>query len=351
MKKRLAGLVLALCLCIGCAAAQGEMVTILGKKVPSDSTELTFSRITWEQAGQMKEGLALLPKVETVTLDHPRISVRQLQKLRDSIPQVHFVFKLRWNQVEMNSDGAALDLGSRRSIKLEDLRDLIGLMPGLKDIRMYGMRPAYDKMGKLIAAYPNVAFHWAVPVSGIYTRDDITAFSTKHSSGSYRDDSEHFQRLKYIPGLQAIDLGHNKITELSFLRYFPHVQVLILADNKITDVTEIGKLAELQYLELFLNDISDVTPLSQLANLQDLNLAHNKISDLTPLYQMKQLKRLWISVNDVTDEQIDKLRLALPDTQIVSDQYWSTSGGWRKHPHYKEIIAIFKTQVFTPLSR
>lgn len=348
--KRLLAAILALWLALCGVALAEETATVLDVTAPLSSTELTLLKPKLSGIKRLTEALSQFPQLQTVTLDHPQMTAKLMRQLREAMPQVHFVFLYRWFNMEINTDDTAVDFGNKRSIAYSDVCELLSLMPSLKQLDMYGVEISLKQMEKLMQAYPDVTFHWTVPVSGSRLRTDASAFSTKHSAESKRDDSAHYDCLKYVPALQALDLGHNAITELSFLRYFPTMRVLILADNKISDVTEIGKLTELEYAELFLNRIEDVRPLANLTNLKDLNLAHNNISDPTPLYALTQLKRLWISCNNLTDEQVAALRLALPNTEIVADTYWSTGAGWREHSHYYELISIFNHHAYVPLS-
>lgn len=350
--KRLIGLVLCLTLLLGATVtvAAAEAITVLGQQVTAETTTLTFEKVTPKEASELSKELLEKTSVRKIVLYHPHMSVEQLLALRQSVPQITFTFQIRWNAMEIDTDAKTMDLGTQHNLALSDLKQVWNLMPYLQEVRLYGMRLSIRRMEKLMAEYPTVKFKWMVPVDKVYYRDDSTALSTKHSSGSNRLDSEYFQILRYLPGLRAIDLGHNKIENLDFLDYFPNLSLLVLADNRLTDISELANYPELTYLELFMNNISDLSPLAGLTNLQDLNLAHNQISDLTPLEGLKQLKRLWISCNNVTEEQINQLRKALPNTQIVSDEFWSTGGGWREHKHYHEMVKMFSLHIYTPLS-
>ena len=62
-----------------------------------------------------------------------------------------------------------------------------------------------------------------------------------------------------------------------------------------------------------------MTPLKKLKNLKELNLQNNYISDPSPLYGLKQLEVLVIGDNCMTEEQVSRLRQALPNTMIYAD--------------------------------
>ena len=62
--------------------------------------------------------------------------------------------------------------------------------------------------------------------------------------------------------------------------------------------------------------MSDLSPLAKLNNLDFLYLHGTEISDLSPLAELKNLKRLLLSRTEVSKEQIDELRLTLPNCDI-----------------------------------
>ena len=64
-------------------------------------------------------------------------------------------------------------------------------------------------------------------------RTDVTAFSTQHTYQSKFHTSKTFSVLKYCHNLVALDIGHNEVSDLSFLEDLPQLKVLILAANNI----------------------------------------------------------------------------------------------------------------------
>lgn len=227
-------------------------------------------------------------------------------------------------------------------------------LPRLKKVDMFNTDISRKNIDALASRYPHIEFGWTMGVGGRKMRTDATAFSTRHGNDSVRYENESFQLLRYCRDLQALDIGHNLVDDLSFLYELPKLKVLILADNRISDVTPIASLKELQYLELFGNNIQDVTPLTALEHLLDLNLCSNYIRDLSPLESMTGLQRLWISHSTnrnlsvpLDEEAVRRLREALPDTLIDSTAWAPTEGGWRQHPRYDTIRRIFATCIGT----
>ena len=195
-------------------------------------------------------------------------------------------------------------------------------------------------------------------INGLKIRPGMTAFSTLKGRQDPRYTAEDVEGplAEYCPDLLALDLGHNDVSDLTFLKHWPKLRRLIVVDSKtpITDISPLAELDDLEYVELFLQNITDISPLAGKTNLIDLNLAHNNISDLTPLYSCTGLKRLWIAYNHVSDEQIKAFKEAVPDCHVESKEWSSTGMGWRQVeknryvPHYDILMQSFRSGEYIP---
>lgn len=67
------------------------------------------------------------------------------------------------------------------------------------------------------------------------------------------------------------------------------LEALDLAHNRFTDVSRLGPLERLRRLTLHHNGLVDITPLGALGRLQYLHLGHNRIRDLGPLRRARSL--------------------------------------------------------------
>lgn len=253
--------------------------------------------------------------------------------------------------ITVSADATAIDFGEVVVTDVDELTTFLDGMPQLETVDMYASKLSKTDMDMLFTRYPQITFGWTYRIGDHTVRTDITAFSTLHGTSPDPTHSEReFQWLKFCKGLKAIDVGHNWITDVSFVTNFPELKVLILAVSPITDITPLAELKELEYLELFTNRVTDITPLTELTNLRDLNLKNNPVTDLTPLFGMTWLERLWVGgsrMQKVPKEQIEQLYAALPDCEIDWDSE-PTGGTWREHPHYDTIYRMFRTQVYEP---
>ncbi|MBR4576942.1 MAG: hypothetical protein IKO25_07040 [Clostridia bacterium] len=258
--------------------------------------------------------------------------------------------------MEFDPEAASIDLGDQKVENFKDFIRFLGQFPNLKKVDMFATQIKADQVEELRLAFPEVTFGWTLQLmkykNDHIVRTDAEAFSTLHGHHPYHYSKE-FVLLNYCTELLALDLGHNFLSDISFLANMPRLRVLILADNgNMKNIEVLSGLKDLEYLELFTCGITDISPLKDLPNLMDLNLCNNKVKDWRPLKEMKQLRRLWISkmcTPRMTAAEKQELQEALPDTTIVFDGE-PTEKGWRKDPHYDIIYEIFHTGKYIPFA-
>lgn len=249
----------------------------------------------------------------------------------------------------LNTEDTVLDLGKTKVTDFDELRQVINRMPNLTHVNMFNTRMERDIMAALTEEYPHILFGWTMRLGPYRVRTDQTAFSTLRNSGEKpRYTSTTYDNLRYCYQIRGIDLGHNNIVDVEFLSQLTDLQYLILADNSIVDISPLANLKKLEYLELFMNDITDLSPLTEMTGLVDLNICAMRLPDVTPLYEMTWLKRLWVSRRSPawTEQEMQALREALPNTDINFTAGHSTAEGWRKHPRYYPVRDSFQNQSF-----
>lgn len=288
-----------------------------------------------------------------------------------SADPANITFSLEGKDLTVPSDAESIDL---QDLVLPDSDEAYALfagfleqLPALKHVDMFETEIYRDKISMLSERFPDIEFGWTmiVPCKNDRhpercphkIRTDITAYSTLHSDITQKHTSEELSVFKYCKNLIALDIGHNKVDDISFLYDLPHLKVLIVALNPdLEDITPIGSLKELEYLELFRNNVHDLSALANCKNLVDLNITYNRISDLSPLYELKHLRRLWLyNSNNYSDnmpvprEAVDKLRKQLPECHINTTSA-GTNGGWRNHPRYDTIYEMFWGTDYIPFT-
>lgn len=225
---------------------------------------------------------------------------------------------------------------------------------GLTRVDMYATPVGRTRIEELDERYPHIEFGWTMEVGDHLVRTDAACFSTLHYSGDTSHPTREIALLRFCKNLRALDIGHNRVDDLSFLYELPELRVLIVACNRIEDITPIASLRHLEYLEMFSNYVTDLSPLADLPYLAHLNIGYNNISDLSPLYQMPQLKRLWMkkchsraAAPELSGEVIAKLQSALGDC-VIDTRHNPSEGGWRECAEFDTFHEYFRTGRYVP---
>ena len=342
-----------------------ENLTVLGVEVEPSATALDLSslvRMSKKQALELSEALQSLPDVVEVDLRSVEVNRDGQAALLAAHPGIHFRWEVPIGMARVDGDLSELDLDAlqinARRVEMKDIRQLIACLPNLKHLTMYTFVYTKAEMEQLLADFPDIDFKWSVhwrmfPGVVVNWHTDTTAFSTMKSvqmKPRYTAD-QLMEYLKHMPDLLAIDVGHNDVSDLSFLTNWPNLRRLICVESthKVTDISPLAELMDLEYVELFLQNITDISPLANHTKLLDLNLCHNDITDLSPLYSCTNLERLHISYNEhLTEEEVAKLQEALPNCVIETETYQSTGAGWRGHPRYFIMYQSFEDRVYYP---
>ncbi len=273
-------------------------------------------------------------------------------KLKESCPQIDFYWQVEINKSYVDNHITHLNLDELPNrTGYAKLKEALGLFTGLEEVTMYSYRLNLREMESILAAYPEITFHWTIKLDSYLIPTNATAFSTNKGRREPRYTPKQLDALKYCENLVAIDLGHNNISDLSFLTQWPGLKIIICVDSKtpIKDISPLKDMHDLEYVELFMQGITDISALEGKTKLLDLNLCYNDITDLTPLHSCVNLQRLWISNNKhLPQEQIDALQAALPNLVIETKTKKSTEAGWREHPRYFTMRESFESYQYVP---
>ena len=253
-----------------------------------------------------------------------------------------------------------LDLSKTKIASTEEVELLLGQLPFIRKLVLCECGLTNEQMESLLNAHPDVKFIWTIEIGKRKLRTDAIGFSTKNpskytnpnSSDKYNESVKKairlkegdIEALKYCTDLEALDLGHNYLTnsDLAVISKLTKLKVLILADNKITDISALTALKDLEYIELFMNRIPDLAPLTEMPSLVDVNVCNVGASDLTPLFELTGCKRLWYAMNPFNREQAKQVKEALPDCVCNYTTRNETAEGWREDPRYPWMRAYFQ---------
>lgn len=254
-----------------------------------------------------------------------------------------------FGNLSFSKDATYIDLGDQVVDNWNTFYAFLNQLPKLEKVDMFATTVEKKDINNLVEKFPQIKFGWTIHIiRDHYIRTDQTAFSTLHGSCP-----EHYSRdlevLKYCTELRALDIGHNDLTDISFLKDLTKLRVLILACNpRLRDITVLSNLKDLEYLELFSCDIRNITALEGLNRLMDLNIAYNNIYRYS-LSGLTNLKKLWIPQSGSPGyyDNWKQLEKDLPNTTIMNKGH-PTNYGWREGNHYETIYTMFRGTEYIP---
>ena len=318
---------------------------------PSESAWETVTLSAPGDPDAVKTYLTCFPRLREADILAAGLNEAEGDALAEAFPAVAFRRMVTLNGVQLDSFTEELDLSNARIADYDGFCEAVGRFPRLRRLEMSFCSLTNEQLAALRSRYPQAGVAWTVKVHGRLIRTDAVAYSSKQ----YKDNTDRFtskdcQNFVYCNKLIALDLGHNAITDISWLETLEDLQLLILADNKIRDLTPLTHLKKLKYVEIFVNPLTDISPLGELPELLDVNLCFcytGRITDVSPLSRCKKLERIWLTGNKyISQEAIAELQAALPDAHIsYTRSSGSTGDGWRDHPRYDAYIEMFRKNI------
>ena len=320
------------------------LVPIQGESYPQDTDTLEFADAdVYELMAQLK----YLPQLKTVTLTGTVPGNDVMYSLKQIYPDVEFSWDFVLCGVPVNSNDTEIDLSNISMKSVDEVENSLKLFNRLEKVIMYKCGISSEDMDALWKRHPETRFVWGAYFAGHYLRTDSVSFMP-WKLGYTRDgrrgmNNDEAVELKYMVDLVAIDIGHNNINDLSFLYYTPNVEYLMICCSNISDLTPVGSLKKLKYLEIWENKITDISPLAGCTALEDINFTFTVVDDLTPLFGLP-LKNIWFNGRYYSEEQVQSVVDAFPDSTVKYWGAWPTSLGWRRIPNYfaqRDVLEMF----------
>ncbi|MBQ2183206.1 MAG: leucine-rich repeat domain-containing protein, partial [Lachnospiraceae bacterium] len=270
------------------------ILDVFGVQARDDAEEIDLSSIKIDKT--LPESLKRLSNISKVLLYNTGIDIETQTFFVNEFPNIHFCWDVEIAGNSYDSETEDLDLSGKKSLTYQELTRIMPLMMGMKRIDVSDCAASNEELGTLRGMFPDVKIVWRIYMGKWKLKTDAIAFSVLIYRFDYtRMTSKDIQVLKYCTDLQALDIGHQAITDISVIGdYLPNLRVLILADNKISNISPLSKLKHLHYLELFMNPLSDTSPLSECKELVDLNVSWTKVKEVSGLLDLPLLERCWI---------------------------------------------------------
>lgn len=232
---------------------------------------------------------------------------------------------------------------------VDELRLALPCLAGCEYFLLDNCRIGNETLDALSREFPERNIVWRINFGYFNFLTDVKVI---HLTDLVED--ENVYQIGYCRNLEYLDIGHNSITDISFISRLENLKLCILSFNKVYDLEPFRNLEKLEMLELYyclnLNDISAV---ESLPNLRLFNITWTAVSDISVVANMKQLTRFSCYHNfAIPDEQKQAVLDALPDCWVTFedpdfDRKWV---GWRfddvgvKSQWYDDISKIFYYQ-------
>ena len=322
-------------------------VQLMGRVFSSGEKILNFAGETFDPA----ELIAVADQfygVEEIDLTGCGFGLDRLCEIQQAYPDAFIRAEVSLHGLNLTTATEEIDLSGIALKNTEEIEQAVKVMPMLKKVIMSDCGFSDEEMDALNRKYEDILFVWTVHFSVYSLRTDAVGFcaSDVPQMGyiAPKLSNADLEPLKYCTELVSLDLGHMHYKDLSFLENMQKLEYLILVDARYTDISILAQMKNLKYLELFKNNLDDLSPLLECKNLKHLNIGYTRGFDVEVLKQMTWLERLWYPGHILSEEEVQAIRDALPNTQVYMpgwDKDGSTGGGWREADVYFEMRNLF----------
>ncbi len=150
--------------------------------------------------------------------------------------------------------------------------------------------------------------------------DFLTGLPKLKTLTVYFGTIEDYSAPKDMPALETLRIRSSGVQDYSPFACLADtgVTVLDLGEGGGSDLTPLSGLTGLK--ELYLDHSAlpeDISPLCSLTNLETLDLSYTNVVSVTALSGMTSLKLLNLEDDQISEEDIETLRQALPDCEII----------------------------------
>lgn len=284
--------------------------TILGKTFSSNATQIDLTEILALNVGQV-------PGDRTpwqVGLDYPVLGTPE------DVPSSIKVSKYHPLPDKTDETKDLIAEVEAAMAYFPDAEQVVMCGSWLHNIHMSNFRERHREDYKVV---------WSVQCGELATRTDAKLFMpVKYHV--YYFFTEDAYNLKFCEELEAIDIGHMLVDDISFVKYMPNLKYLVLTQTSVTDISPLATCKNLVFFEINWMRGVDFSPLLECTALEDLCIGET-LEDITPILKMSWLKNLWLVGH--SHEDIWAAKASLPNTHIGA-YYKKPEDGWRQLPNY-----------------
>ena len=218
---------------------------------------------------------------------------------------------------EITEQTEKLDFSHKRIKDLSEFYQKLRFFTNIKKIYVGDISVPDEDMDSLNKAFPETKIVWLIEFSIWQVRTDIKVFSTQVGKlQTVKVNQDQIQPLvKYCTDLEALDLGHNIMTDISCLAGLKNIDILIISSNRLSDISVIRNFPKIHFLDIRNQpDIDDLSPIASLPELEQIELQHlKKVENMSAFTHCPKLKILFALDVEFTDCTLDDLKAACPE--------------------------------------
>lgn len=234
MKKRIILVVLAvmiLAAALQIVTESSARVEIYGQMIDINTRSVAFSGDEITSIDELEENLALLPKLEYVSLGRYRVPAERAAELRARFPgtELSFTSCVTLYGKTVDTDAPEIDL---TDVEVPDSGELLAALPYMTDLRRVSFDRRHpltsEERDELCGKYPDVEFELTATrrVCGLILREDSREIDL--SSGNAAGVGELVGALANFPSLRRLTLGRVLTvpveTKLDLIAKYPDIE-------------------------------------------------------------------------------------------------------------------------------
>ncbi len=306
-------------------------VRLLDTVYPDDTQSLDLSWLEPEQVGEAASALALLNELQEADLTDEngenRLGLTELRQLQEARPATLFRYRTKLFGKEISTEDTRIEF-VRVSIGNEGEAQLREILPCLTRCEYFLLDDCgldNEVLARLREDFPQPKIVWRVHISYLNFLTDVKIIHL-----TFLLTNQNAQVMRYCNEVEYLDIGHNTISDITFMGYMPHLKYVILSYNKVSNLSPLANCKELEMLELYqcLN-LEDISPLAECPSLKLLNVSWCDIKDISPVFGLENLERFYCIWNyEIPQELMDQAFRELPNCWITFEQNVSKNVGW-----------------------
>ena len=129
------------------------------------------------------------------------------------------------------------------------------------------------------------------------TKNHVAQVKKLSLSGLITNDVTSIDGLKWLTGLEELDLSNNGIDNIDFASNAKNLKKLIVNNNNISDLEKLKEHKDIEYLDISNNNIENLNYVHRYKKLRYLDLSSNGISDITNVGNLSYLESLFLNNN------------------------------------------------------